>query len=116
MFTDKIYYADQEIIEKINEQFLLVDDEGWYLLYQNKFDNTFWRLDKYDRLQVQFFVQLESKDNWTMFNDQELRIQLLLKTRGVSKNICSWQGCKKRALQNLAFCESHAYLEMGIRK
>ena len=49
-----------------------------------------------------------------MFNDQELRIQLLLKLE-VLKNICSWQGCKK-SIAKFSFCESHAYLEMGIRK
>jgi len=114
--TEKIYYVDQAIIQRLNDEFSLIEDEGWYQLYQNKADSSFWRLDKYDKYQEQIFVQLESKENWSTFNDEELRIQLLLNTRGTADNICSWHGCENKALKNLIFCERHAYLEMGIRR
>lgn len=115
-FSDKIYYLNQEILDQIVLDFDLIDQRPWYELYQYKIDKTYWRLDKPDKYQVQFFVQLESLSNWVNYDSSELQIDLLLKTRGNSTKKCIWAVCSKISLQGLVYCEVHAYKEMGIRK
>lgn len=114
--SEKIYYADQTILTGIKSEFELIDRKGWYRLYRNKKDKSYWRLDEWDKYQEQFFVRLESTDNWTEYNDQNLRIELLKKHRGTTDQKCTWKDCEKNALTNMAICEFHAYTEMGLRK
>lgn len=114
--TDKIYYADKNILEIIESEFELIDQKNWYRLYLNITDNSFWRLDEWDKYQEQFFVRLESTDNWTEYDDQNLRIELLKKHRGTINKKCTWKDCDKNALTEMAICEFHAYTEMGLRK
>jgi len=114
--TERIYYADKEILNTIKTDFDLIDDKGWYQLYQYKTDKTFWRLDKWDKYQEQFFVRLDTSDNWIEFDSKEFCIDLLRKSRGISDKKCIWKDCKKSSLQGLVFCERHAYEEMGLRK
>ena len=114
--SDKIYYVNQEIFDQIALDFDLIDQRPWYELYQYKVDKTYWRLDKPDKYQVQFFVQLESLNDWFNYDSTELQIDLLLKTRGDSTKKCLWTGCDKIALQGLVYCQVHAYTEMGIKR
>lgn len=114
--SDKIYYVNQEILDQITIDFYLIDQSPWYELYQHKVDKRYWRLDKPDKYQVQFFVQLEKLNDWVNYDSHELQIDLLLKTRGNSTTKCIWTECDKISLQGLVFCEVHAYKEMGIKK
>ena len=114
--TDKIYYADKNILEIIESKFDLVDQKNGYRLYRNIKDNSFWRLNEWDKYQEQFFVWLETTDNWTEYDDQNLRIELLKKYRGTTNQKCTWKGCNKNALTEMAIFEFHAYTEMGLRK
>jgi hypothetical protein len=114
--TERIYYADKEILNTIKTDFDLIDDKGWYQLYQNKTDKTFWRLDKWDKFQEQFFVRLDTSDNWIEFDSKEFCIDLLRKSRGISDKKCIWKDCTNFSLQGIVFCERHAYEEMGLRK
>ena len=116
MHTKNIFYIDEEILKIIESEFDLIEKKSWYRLYQNKEDKSFWRLDEWDKYQVQLFVKLESIENWSEYNDQNLRINLLKENRGLSQEKCKWKDCNKKALNNLVFCELHAYTEMGIRK
>ena len=117
MLTDRIYYTDQELLELIKSEFDFVDDKGWFELYKQKQDGTFWRLDKWDKYQTQFFVRLETIENWESVDDSELRVELLKTTRGVDlTRKCIWNNCENFSLQGLVYCEKHAYFEMGIRK
>ena len=113
---DKIYYADKNILEIIESEFELVDQKNWYRLYRNIMDNSFWRLDEWDKYQEQFFVRLESTENWTEYDDQDLRIELLKKHRGTTDHKCTWKDCDRNALTAMAICEFHAYMEMGLIK
>ncbi|MNY39867.1 hypothetical protein D3C86_1745750 [compost metagenome] len=113
---DKIYYLNQEILEQIAFNFDLIDQRPWYELYQHKIDKTYWRLDKPDKYQVQFFVKVDNFNEWFNYDSTELQIDLLLKTRGNSTRKCVWVGCNKIGLQGLVYCQVHAYKEMGIRK
>jgi hypothetical protein len=114
--TERILYADKEIQERLNADFEFIEKKGWYLLYMNKVDKTYWRLDQYDKLQQQCFVKLDSLESWAEFDDKELRIELLKNTRGLGRGKCMWSQCKRSSLQGLVYCERHAYEEMGIRR
>ena len=114
--TDKIYFADKDIFKIIESEFELIDQKNWYRLYKNKTNDSFWRLDEFDKYQEQFFVILESSEKWFEFNDKTLRIELLKRSRGLSKEKCIWKDCENNALNKIAYCENHAYNEMGIRK
>ncbi|WP_299112175.1 hypothetical protein [uncultured Winogradskyella sp.] len=114
--TEKIYYADQNILKRIESDFELIDRKGWYILYRNKTDNSYWRLDEWDKLQEQFFIRLESSENWTELIYEKLKMELLKSNRGTSNQKCSWKDCERNALTEMAICEFHAYTEMGIRK
>ncbi len=114
--TNKIYHADESILKIIESEFELVDQKNWYRLYKNKKDNSFWRLDEWDKYEEQFFVKLETSEKWFEFDDEALRIEFLKKSRGVSTRKCIWKDCNKNALSKLVYCENHAYKKMGIRK
>jgi hypothetical protein len=114
--TENIYYVDDKLFDKIQNEFVLIEEKDWYELYQNKADNSFWRLDKFDRLQQKCFVKLYSIDNWENFNDKDFRIELLAKSRGLSDKNCIWKNCNNQSLNGLVYCCKHAYEEMGIRK
>ena len=116
MLKNQIYYADNKILELVKSAFNLIEEDSWYYLYQSKTDNSFWRLDKWDKYQEQFFVKLDSRNQWTDFDDKELRIELLKNFRGISKKKCNWVNCSELALNKLVFCARHAYEELGIRK
>lgn len=116
ILKENIYYVDDTILKRIDTDFELIEKKDWYRLYQNKADKSFWRLDEWDKYQVQMFVKLKSVENWIEFNDKDLRIELLKKGRGLSNEKCNWKDCNKKAINNLAFCELYAYTEMGIRK
>lgn len=117
MLTEQIYYADPEILDIIKNDFDLIDNKGWYQLFQNKTEKSFWRLDKWDKYHEQVFVRLNSSENWTDFDDTELRITLLQKTKGIDlSRKCIWNNCDNSTLKGLAYCGLHAYKEMGIRR
>jgi hypothetical protein len=114
--TERIFYVDEQIQERIDITFELIETKGWYLLYQSKVDKTYWRLDHYDKLQQQYLVKLDSLERWEEFDDKELRIELLKRTRGFGTEKCMWNQCERSRLHDLVFCERHAYEEMGIRR
>ena len=116
MLTEDIYYVNDKIIKIIEIEFDLIAKKSWFLLYKNKLTNSFWRLDEWDKLQTQIFLKLDTIENWDEFDDQNLRIELLKKNRGLSTSTCIWKDCDKKALNNIVYCELHAYNEMGIRK
>jgi hypothetical protein len=68
MLTDNIYCADEEILQLIKNDFELVNSWSWYELYKHKEDGSFWRLDKWDKYQNQYFVRINDVDNWKSFD------------------------------------------------
>lgn len=114
--TENIYYADKNLLEILPTDFDLIDKKDWFKLYRKKADGSFWRLDEWDKYQERFFVRLPSIENWNKFNDKNLRIELLLRTRGTSTENCIWKDCNKLSLNGIVYCEVHALGEMGINK
>ncbi|WP_046757621.1 hypothetical protein [Kordia jejudonensis] len=113
---NKAYYVDQSIRTIIEANFELIASENWYILYKYKVDQSYWRLDKWDKNQVQFFVKLESNENWTEVDTTSLKIELLKQSRGTTKQQCLWKDCENEALSAMKICAFHAFTEMGIRK
>lgn len=118
MFTlnDKIYLVNEVLLKFIEANFVLIDQKDWYKLYKNLSDNSFWRLDVWDKYQEQFFIRLETSLNWFEFNDHELKIKWLKNSRGITNKTCIWKDCNKYSLKGILNCEFHAYTKMGIRK
>ena len=56
--TDKIYYADKNILNIIESEFELIDQKNWYRLYKNKTNNSYWRLDEWDKYKEKIFVKI----------------------------------------------------------
>ena len=116
MLNENIYYVDNKIMQIIESQFEFTCKKGWFSLYKSKEDNSFWRLDLWDKFQTQIFLKLFTIENWDEFDDKNLRVGLLKKHRGLSDATCIWKDCNKKALNDIFYCELHAYNEMGIRK
>lgn len=111
-----IYYLDKELQKLIDKDFDLIEKKNWYLLFKNRKDNSYWRLDSHDKYHERFFVKLGSKVDWDKYDAELLIIELLKNSRGVSNSKCIWKNCDKLSLNELAYCEFHSYKEMGIRK
>jgi len=116
MLDQSIYYADKWLLDQLDKSFELVDRASWYRLYRRKEDGTYWRLDEWDKLQTQYFVRIDDRASWQNFDAVPLQIDLLRTSRGASGETCRWAGCSNCALTDLAFCEQHAYREMGVRR
>jgi hypothetical protein len=110
-----IYYVDDKLLDWIKNDFQLIDSAPWIELYKSKLDNSYWRLDGYDRLQQRFFIRLEKREGWIDFDAQLLIKELLKINRGTTDQKCIWINCIKKAINGLVYCETHAY-DMGIRK
>ncbi|UKT62145.1 hypothetical protein [Pedobacter mucosus] len=116
MLTERIYYVTNEIKRQLSLDFELVEEKGWYLLYKRNFDKSYWRLDKPEKYQTQYFLKLNTLDNWAKFDAKDLQVNLLKKERGRNEiGICIWENCLTNSLNGLIYCEKHAYEEMGIR-
>ncbi len=63
MLKENIYYVDEEILKRIESDFELTENKGWFLLYENKNDKSLWRLDQWDKNQLQIFVKIGSKQS-----------------------------------------------------
>ena len=115
-FTESIYYVDKTVLKKIKSDFELIEKKDWFSLYRSKLDSSFWRLDEWDKYQEQFFTRIESVENWIEYNDFELRIQWLEKSRGTAVRKCSWENCDRSALANMAICAYHFYNHKRIKQ
>jgi hypothetical protein len=116
MFADEICYVDEGTENIIKRDFSLIEDQNGYQLFQSNDDKSYWRLDKWDKYQEQFFVHLPAKENWVEFDASGMQISLLRKTRGENAETCIWNECANHALNGLAYCAEHAFTEMGIRR
>ena len=72
MLTEKIYYFNEEIKQSLAKDFELIDEKCWYILYKRFVDKSYWRLDKPDKYQTQYFLQLSDLDNWAEFDAKDL--------------------------------------------
>lgn len=73
----------------------------------------YWQLDVADRLQVTLAIKVADPTIWPV-DDSSARKQYLAGRRGVSNARCLWRDCQRNALNDLAYCDEHAW-EMGLR-
>ena len=110
------YHAGNATARDRLEALELVEQHGWYELYRNKEDGSYWRLDRGDKYQERFIVRIAEPGTWQTFDATELEKQLLLTHRGgLRTERCIVAGCKSTVLQKSAFCLDHTY-ERGVRK
>lgn len=89
---------------------------NWIKLFRCSECQQLWRVDEWDKYQVQFAVKVPSVDGWETFDAAPLEKLLLLQSRGgTSNNTCAWAHCGKPAMMGVAFCVDHLY-ETGARK
>lgn len=93
-----------------------VDPARWRTLYKCLCCGQHGQADVWDKYQTGLCIKVHDPGGWTEFEDQPLRLQFLIQSRGgLSSETCCWKGCESRALEGLAFCPEHAYWEMGLR-
>ena len=91
--------------------------DGWGFIYQCKVCGQSWRVDRFDKLQVNLSFKMHDQSDWTELDDRAMRIGYLIRSRGGNGDeMCQWVGCNIPALKSLAFCANHAYGEMSLRE
>lgn len=113
--SEDFYEVNQELLQKIEEEFVFLENKNWRQLYQNKKTKEYWILDEPEKYRRRCFFKLNSKKNWSSFNDEPIRMKFLKTKIGLSKSKCLWKGCNEFSLKEFAFCVLHAYKEMGMR-
>jgi len=89
----------------------------WCYLVRCKECGQVWQVDTWDKythgLAIKYFGNIE---DWVRISDIEIRKSAMIVNHGgLSEKECQWQGCKNRALKDMAICVEHAYDEMGMR-
>lgn len=76
-----------------------------------------WRVDAWDKLQLQFAVRIPEGADWQAFDATELQKGYLMDPRGGLKDVsCEWQGCTRPQLKGeVVYCVEHLY-ETGARE
>jgi len=91
--------------------------ENWVELYECSICGQHWQIDLIDKLQVNCAIKIDNPGNWTDFDDNPIRFQYLIDSRGgLSENNCLMADCKNKALNSLAFCPKHAFEKLGLRE
>lgn len=75
-----------------------------------------WRVDDWDKYQVQFAVKITDPSLWRTYDASALQKELLLRGRGgVSTAECTWANCPNRAVAQMAVCVDHLW-NSGVRR
>ena len=89
---------------------------NWLELFQCRVCVQHWQLDVQDKYQTNCAIKIDAPETWHSFNDESLRMQLLVESRGgFSEENCKMANCQNKALKSLAFCQFHAY-GIGLRE
>jgi len=89
----------------------------WAKLRRCPLCKQLWRVNLWDKLQIQFAVKLDSVDDWESVETTSLQKQFLLESRGGTKEdtSCIWAGCDLPAVKGVVYCIDHLY-KTGARK
>jgi hypothetical protein len=111
-YFDRESAATRDFVSNLEK----VGDEGWYELYRNKVDGRLWRIDKDDKYQQSYALQVLPGMDWKTYDPTPDIKALMLATRGESSTgRCMVAGCSAKPLNDLAFCVEHAF-ERGVRR
>jgi len=89
---------------------------SWVRLHRCKECSQLWRIDEWDKYQIQFVVRVPPGTSWQELDADPLQKQFLLQSRGGATNSeCAWAGCHGSAVRGVAYCIDHLY-ETGARE
>jgi hypothetical protein len=76
-----------------------------------------WRIDAWDKYQVQFVVRVPEGTDWQTFDATELQKRFLVDSRGGLKDArCHWLGCTHQQVEgDVVYCVEHLY-QTGARE
>jgi len=103
------FESGSERAESILNELEKVETKNWFTLFRAPVDNSYWRIEAWDKYQQQYLLRIDDLENWDTIDSTELQKKLLQNNRGVSEDECAWKGCSKPSLKGLAFCVDHAY-------
>jgi hypothetical protein len=90
--------------------------DGWVTVSQCIDCGQFWRVDTWDKLQVDLAIKVPDQTTWTESDDRRARIGYLIRSYdGEDTSPCVWAGCSNLALKGIAMCADHVYDRMGVR-
>lgn len=94
-----------------------ISEGNWVKLMRCPSCGQLWRVDVWDKLQIQFAVKLDSEDGWEHVDTTALQKQFLLESRGGNEEgtSCIWAGCDLPAVKGVVYCIEHLY-KTGARK
>jgi hypothetical protein len=82
----------------------------WVSLCRCRECGQHWRVDDWDKLQVQFAVKISDTSRWEEFDITHLQKQYLIEKRGgLTEEICNWVDCSKHRVKGVAYCVDHLY-------
>jgi hypothetical protein len=89
---------------------------NWIHLHRCAACGQSWRIDEWDKFQVQFVVRIPPGVEWETFDSSPLQKQFLVRSRGgLTHTECAWSGCHGKAVQGVAYCAEHLY-QTGVRE
>jgi len=89
---------------------------NWVELYHCPSCHQFWRVDAWDKYQVQIAVKVPSQEEWLSFDCKPLILDAIVQVRGgLSSETCVWSGCGAKAVNGVAYCPVHLS-EAGARR
>ena len=89
---------------------------NWVHLHKCANCGQLWRMDEWDKYQVQFVVRIPSGTDWEQFDAAPLQKQFLVQSRGgLSKEQCIWRGCQGKRVNGVVYCVEHLY-KTGARE
>ena len=92
------------------EHIVKVASENWVDLYRCTTCGQLWRIDAWDKYQLQFVIRLPSEQNWALFDVEPLQKEFLLRARGGTVNEpCAWANCQSNRVCNVPYCLNHLY-------
>jgi hypothetical protein len=89
---------------------------NWVRLCRCRECGQHWRVNEWDKYQVQFAVKITDVPQWKEFDSTPLQKRYLLEKRGgVTDEIYNWAGCGQHRVKGVAYCVDHLY-ETGARE
>ena len=98
------------------ESTVRVASGNWVHLHKCTSCGQLWRLDEWDKYQVQFVVRIPLSTDWEQFDAVPLQKQFLVQSHGgLSLEQCIWHGCQNKRVQGVVYCVEHLY-QTGARE
>ncbi|MBB5358049.1 hypothetical protein HDE76_001255 [Rhodanobacter sp. ANJX3] len=89
---------------------------NWVELCRCSSCGQLWRIDEWDKYQVQVAIKVSAVEGWDSFDFKPIQLKLLVNARGgLTNECCAWANCNHHAVKGVAYCAEHLY-DTGARK